>query len=394
MKYTVELRTVLVLSLIITLILSTWIVSSRYQKLRAYQHTELIIGNGNYNFSGATSITLQLLPYQAKQIPLVVLGHHYIPSSYKTINYLDYLILSHMPHPEGKKRVFYTRRNIEMIQALIAKYIFFSPVKTIFSATSQRPHTFITRWLTHHMDGVVSTSKKAAQYLAYAPDAIIPHGIDGNHFNYRQNKLTAWKELGYPGEIGIGHFSRIRPSKGVDIIVHAAINVLPKFPQATLIIAGETQAKDVAYRQQLIETVKAHHLEKRILFVGLVPYDKLPKHYQGISIVAALSRNEGYGLTPLEGMATGASALVSDTGVWKELVEPYKHGLVVPTNDIKKTEQALYSLLKDIKKTQAMGRHSAVTISNHYTAKIEADRIIAFVKQIQKEKIPRKILAQ
>ena len=94
---------------------------------------ELIIGNSGRNFSGGTSITIQLLHYQVKEINLAVLGSNFIPSNYKTLSYFQFIKLTRKMLSNGKQRVFYTRRNDEMIQGLIAKYFFGAKIKIIFS---------------------------------------------------------------------------------------------------------------------------------------------------------------------------------------------------------------------------------------------------------------------
>ena len=139
---------------------------------------ELIIGNSGRNFSGGTSITIQLLDYQEKEMNLAILGSRFIPKHFTTLNYLQFLLLTRKKLPSGKLRVFYTRKNNEMIQGLIAKYIFRSKIKIIFSSSAQRNHTKFTKWLMSKMDSVVSTSRKAGSYLDKEPDKIISHGID------------------------------------------------------------------------------------------------------------------------------------------------------------------------------------------------------------------------
>ena len=368
---------------LLILVIGGHLVYQKYERVKHLRNTELFIGNGNSHFSGGTSITLQLLPEQHKRIALAVVGSSYIPAPYTTLDFLDFVILSHLTHPLDKKRVFYTRRNDEMIQGIIAKRLFFSPVRMVFSSSAQRYHSFFTRWLIKHMDGVVATSKQAASYLEKKPDRIIPHGIDTKRFHPPINKAKAWKALGYPGSVGIGLLGRVRHSKGVDILIHAALNVLPQFPFATVIISGETQLKDQAYKRKLEESIQAKGLENRILFIGKVPFDTLSSIYQGLTIVAALSRNEGYGLTPLEGMASGACALVSEAGVWKELIKPGVDGFVVPINDVKATEKALFKLLNHLGKTKIMGSNAQKRIAKHYTTKQEAQNIINYVRMIQ-----------
>lgn len=347
------------------------------------ENIELIIGNSGRNFSGGTSITIQLLDYQEKEMNLAVLGSRFIPKHFKTLNYLQFLMLTRKKLPNGKLRVFYTRKNNEMIQGLIAKYIFRSKIKIIFSSSAQRNHTKFTKWLMSKMDSVVSTSRKAGNYLIKEPDKIISHGIDLNRFSLPEDKDKAWQSLGFPGSIGIGIFGRVRYSKGIDILVDAALKVLPKHPKATVIICGEIQIEDQTYKNNMLRKITDANLEDRILFLGKKPFEDLPKLFQGMSVVAALSRNEGYGLTPLEGMASGAAVLTSSEGIWDELVRDGIDGYVVKTNDVLQTSERLNTLIENSSKTKSMGENAAKYISENFSVEKEADQIIQHIRYVQ-----------
>ena len=344
---------------------------------------ELIIGNSGRNFSGGTSITIQLLDYQEKEMNLAVLGSRFIPSHIKTLNYFQFLLLTRTKLPNGKLRVFYTRKNNEMIQGLIAKYIFRSKIKIIFSSSAQRSHTKFTKWLMSKMDSIVSTSKKAGSYLIKEPDKIISHGIDLNRFTIPEDKDKAWQALNFPGSIGIGIFGRVRYSKGIDILVDAALEVLPKHPQATVIICGEIQLEDQTYKNNMLRKITDANLEERILFLGKKPFEDLPRLFQGMTVVAALSRNEGYGLTPLEGMASGAAVLTSSEGVWDELVRDGIDGYVVKTNDVHQTSERLNTLIENSSKTKIMGKNAAKYILENFSVEKEAKQIIQHIRDVQ-----------
>ena len=270
-----------------------------------------------------------------------------------------------------------------MIQGLIAKYIFRSKIKIIFSSSAQRNHTKFTKWLMSKMDSVVSTSRKAGSYLDKEPDKIISHGIDLNRFSLPEDKDKAWQALGFPGSIGIGIFGRVRYSKGIDILVDAALKVLPKHPKATVIICGEIQLEDQTYKNNMLRKITDANLEKRILFLGKKPFEDLPKLFQGMSVVAALSRNEGYGLTPLEGIASGAAVLTSSEGVWDELVRDGIDGYVVKTNDVFQTSERLNTLIENSSKTKIMGENAAKYISENFSVEKEAKQIIQHIRYVQ-----------
>lgn len=351
--------------------------------MSSFENTELIIGNSGRNFSGGTSITIQLLSYQEKKMKLAVLGRSFIPAEFKTLNFFQFIKLTRKTLPNGKKRVFYTRRNDEMIQGLIAKYFFGSKIKIIFSSSAQRNHTKFTKWLISKMDSIVATSKKAASYLLKEPDIVIPHGIDLSRFTLSQSKKESWDLLGFPGSMGIGIFGRVRYSKGIDILVDAAINVLPRHNQVTLIICGETQVEDLPYKNKMLIKIKQAGLENRVFFLGKKPFEELPKLFRGMSVVAALSRNEGYGLTPLEGMASGAAVLTSSAGVWDELVRDGVDGYVVDVDNVDQTSEKLNLLIENSSKTKIMGENAAKYISENFSVENEAEKIIKHVRDVQ-----------
>ena len=355
--------------------------------MRNLEEVELIIGNSGKNFSGVTSITIQLLSYQYREINLAVLGSSFIPDEFKTINFYQFIKLTRNKLSNGKKRIFFTRRNDEMIQGLIAKYIFGSKIKIIFVSTAQRNHTKFTKWLISKMDSVISTSKKAASYLLKEPDVIIPHGVDLKRFSVPINKEDSWNKLNLPGELGIGIFGRVRYSKGIDILVDAAIKILPNHPSATVIICGETQIEDQPFKKKIITKIKKANLEDRIIFIGKQTFEELPNFFRGMTIIAALSRNEGYGLTPFEGMASGAAVLTSSEGVWDEIIRDGIDGYVVNTNDVKQTSEKLDLLIKNSSKTKIMGENAAKYISDNFSIEAEAKKLLDHIRHVQNNEI-------
>ena len=351
--------------------------------MRNLEEVELIIGNSGKNFSGVTSITIQLLSYQYKEINLAVLGSSFIPNEFKTINFYQFIKLTRNKLSNGKNRIFFTRRNDEMIQGLIAKYIFGSKIKIIFVSTAQRNHTKFTKWLISKMDSIVSTSVKAASYLVDKPDIIIPHGIDLNRFSLPKDKRESWANLNLPGNLGIGIFGRVRYSKGIDILVNAAIKILPNYPEATVVICGETQVEDMPYKNKMENKIKKANLDNRIIFLGKKTFEELPRFFKGMTIVAALSRKEGYGLTPLEGMASGAAVLTSSEGIWDEIIRDGIDGYVVDTDDVDQTTEKLDLLIKNSSKTKIMGENAAEYVKQNFSIETEAKKLIGHIRHVQ-----------
>ena len=166
-------------------------------------------------------------------------------------------------------------------------------------------------------------------------------------------------------------------------MVDAAINTLPENPEATVIICGETQIEDQSYKNSMLKKIKDADLQDRILFLGKQDFDELPKLFQGMTIVAALSRNEGYGLTPLEGMASGAAVLTSKEGVWDELVRDGIDGYLVNTGNVDETSEKLNLLIKNSSKTLTMGENASKYIYENFSVENEAKKIIKHIRNVQ-----------
>lgn len=343
---------------------------------------QVILGNSNRRFSGVTSTMLQTLPAVRTQLPLAVLGPHHLPANTPSLRYREFLQLCRQPLPDGSARLFHARRNNEMIQALLAKRIFRAKINIIFTSTAQRQHTRLTKWLIRQMDGLLTTCSGAAAVLERSPDEMIPHGVDLETYHPPATKSEAWNQLNLPGQYGIGIFGRVRPQKGIDLLVEAAIPLLREDPAPTVVIVGETTPKFRNYQTLLQEKITAAGLQERIVFLGKRPSAELPGLFRAMSLVTALSRNEGFGLTVLEAMASGAAVLASHTGAWQDIIREGLDGITVPCNDLPAVTEALQELLANPARLIEMGRHGRARVTTHYSIQTEADALCAYYRRL------------
>jgi mannosyltransferase len=183
--------------------------------------------------------------------------------------------------------------------------------------------------------------------------SVIPHGIDLERFSPAEDQTVSWSKTGMPGEYGIINVGRVRPEKGTDLFVEAMIEALPKLPKATAIIAGATKPKDISFREKLETRIHQTGLTERIKFLGEIPSHELPALLKGCRALVALPRYEGFGLTPLEGMACGLPIVASKTGYFEEFLnisdEKKACGKIVPTDDYQTASKEIVALLTNQK---------------------------------------------
>jgi len=343
---------------------------------------ELILGNSNSRFSGVTSTMLQVLKHQQGHMNLVVLGKHHLPDGVPAVTFFELIRLCRNPLADGRSRIFHARRNNEMIQALLLKRGFGAKIKIVFTSTAQRHHSGFTRWLMGQMDAIISTCSAAASYLRTPPDLLVPHGIDLANYFPSTDRQADWDQLGFPGTKGIGIFGRVREQKGVDLLVRATIPLLKTHAEYTVIVCGETTPDQKSFQEKLISEIKAANLQDRYIFLGKRPFEEIPTLSRSMTIVAALSRNEGFGLTVPEAMASGTAVLASEAGAWKDIVEDGLDGRIVPCGDLALTQEALAEMLRSPAKLEEMGRKGRLKIEGNYTIEREAEALCHFFKEM------------
>ena len=228
------------------------------------------------------------------------------------------------------------------------------------------------------MDAVIATSEEAASFVPNVV-SVIPHGVDLDRFFPSKDQKASWSKTGMPGEYGIINVGRVRPEKGTDLFVEAMIAALPKLPGATAIIAGATKPKDLTFRKKLETRIKQTGLTERIRFLGEIPSQDLPDLLKGCKVLVALPRYEGYGLTPLEGMACGLPVVASKTGYFEEFLnaanEEKACGKIVQLEDYRTASKEILNLLSRQELLNKYSKNAMSQAKQNYSVLDEANAI-------------------
>ena len=207
------------------------------------------------------------------------------------------------------------------------------PLQRLQHLHRQRHHSAYTRMLYHRMDCLITTTRAAAAFLDREA-RVIPLGIDPNTFQPAVNRDEAWRAMGLPGKRGIGIFGRVRPQKGTEEFVDALCQILPKRPDWTGCVIGETTPAFMGFQRLLESRIEKAGLAGRVQFIGKVEdFREIPLWYQAMSVVAVPSKVEGFGLTCLEAMASECGVIATETGVFPDIINAGENGWIVPCND-------------------------------------------------------------
>jgi mannosyltransferase len=339
---------------------------------------ELFVTNYNPHFTGVSATTANVVRQQTARYDMALVGQP-LPACPAPLSRSDAHRAS-MTAPKDKPfAIWHVRRNPEMRSAIWLRDVRRAPIKIVFTSAAQRLHSAYPRWLISRMDAVIATTDKAAEFVPHVR-AVVPHGVDTDVFCPAPDRAAAWADLGYGGTHGIATVGRIRPEKGTDVFVDAMLRLLPQRPGATALVVGRAGGKFEGFLQGLKDKVAAAGLADRLLFVGEVPASDLPALMRALSLVMQLPRYEGYGMVPLEGLASGVPFVGSDAGYYRSFSAQGRAGSIVPLDAEAAAAAAMDWLSADTPGAQAMQTREIA--ETHFSAKAEADGIGAVYRAL------------
>ncbi len=138
--------------------------------------------------------------------------------------------------------------------------------------------------------------------------------------------------------LGVG---TLEPRKNFPALIKAFVTVKRKFPDYKLVIVGKQGWK---YRE-LQKAVKQFELTEDVIFTGYMKDEDLHHTYNLAEVFVFPSLYEGFGIPPLEAMASGCPVVASNTSSLPEVVG--EAGLLIEPTNSHKIADAIISLIEN-----------------------------------------------
>ncbi len=132
---------------------------------------------------------------------------------------------------------------------------------------------------------------------------------------------------------------KLTPRKGVDVLVRAFAELTDS--DATLVIAGNDMGAGPAIEELVIRL----GLTNRVIRTGLLRGRNRLDALAAADVVVYPSRDEIFGLVPLEALLCGAPVIVSDDSGCGEIIRKIGGGLVLPYGDFGALAESISSIL-------------------------------------------------
>ncbi|KRL62386.1 glycosyltransferase family 4 protein [Lactobacillus psittaci] len=175
------------------------------------------------------------------------------------------------------------------------------------------------------MDGVIAPSKRVesllTRYDVEIPIRVIPTGVDIESMNGDQ-KRDVRPELGIkPDDLVMLTLSRVAAEKKIDRILDLLPDLIEKFPNLKLVIAGDGPDRDL-----LQDQVERLTLEDYVIFTGDIPHEDVGNYYRMADLFVSASDTETQGLTYIEALAAGTRSVVFSTDYTENVFDSVEFG--------------------------------------------------------------------
>jgi glycosyltransferase involved in cell wall biosynthesis len=173
--------------------------------------------------------------------------------------------------------------------------------------------------------------------------------------------------------------SRVTQRKGLNYLIEAVAQLLPKDPNILVKIMGDGDAKD-----ELEKLAKNLGIENNIKFIGRIPSENTTPHYQEASLFVLPSLNEGMSNAMLEALASGLPIIATDTGGTKELLNDGENGFIVKMKDSSDIAEKIEKLIQNPELRQKMASESR-KIAENFSWKKVASQYAEIYKKITRK---------
>jgi glycosyltransferase involved in cell wall biosynthesis len=149
---------------------------------------------------------------------------------------------------------------------------------------------------------------------------------------------------------------RLTRYKGIDYLLKAMPEIIKKYPQTKLTIAGDGPEKE-----NLIRITKKLSITDNVIFLGWIPRDKIENIYANTTLLVSPSIwYEVFGQIGPEAMSVGRPVIATNVGGIPEWCIDGLTGYIVPTRNSKAIADKVIKLFSNNKLLQKMSKAASI----------------------------------
>ena len=157
----------------------------------------------------------------------------------------------------------------------------------------------------------------------------IPNTADLSRFKPLDEAAKAGlrRDLGIsPDRTVLVNVGRITRSKGMATLIRAWPAIVARHPEVLLVIVGSGKGYWDDCEDEVLECIRANHLEDHVLLVG--QSDRAHEYFQAADLFVTPSEYEGFALTLIEALGCGIPALTTSVGEAPQIIHEGSNGFL------------------------------------------------------------------
>lgn len=297
--------------------------------------------------------------------PLHVGNAGVVPSLMRRLSGFDIVHL-HYPFFGGAEPAI-VGKALRPHQSLVMTYHHDPVVQGVRAAIYGAHRRLLFPWLVGRAEKILASSRDYAESsdLRDVPGAlerveVMPFGIDLERFHPGKEPglrtRFGWRD-DVPVFLFVGGLDPAHHFKGLPVLLEALAG-LGAYPWRCAVVG------DGALRASFEATARESELKDRVVFVGNVSDEDLPRYYRmaDVHCFPSTERAEAFGIVALEAAASGIPCVASDLPGVRGVVLNGETGLLVPPGDAEELRKALLLMLEQVDLRHRLGtsaRHRA-----------------------------------
>lgn len=211
---------------------------------------------------------------------------------------------------------------------------------------------------------------------------VIYGGVDTDFFRPDAGRTDLRAKLNFPPDATvIGIIGRFSPTKGHDVFVKAAAEVVAKEPNVRFVISGEpVEISENELRQQALR----HGVADKITFLAKQEDVRDVIQLTDIPVVAS-GGSEAVSRITMECMAMGRPQVVTEVNVLPELIDNGQNGLVVPPSAPHKMAEALLKMVRRPDLRREMGAKARKIAVERFSYPVFAEKTLSVYEEVLKK---------
>ena len=185
---------------------------------------------------------------------------------------------------------------------------------------------------------------------------VVPNPVDVHEFDRPPDPEAARRRLGVGDGPLVAFLGQLTPRKGADLLVRAFARV--RTPGARLVVAGN----DMGAGADVDAAMRAPAVAGRVIRAGLLRGAARLDLLAAADVVVYASRDEAFGLVPLEALLAGTPVVVADDGGCGEVVSRVGGGRLVRHGDTDGLARAVDAVLADLVSWRGAARRGGVEV--------------------------------